>query len=103
MFSYEEGLLKTDPDMFKKLVKKLKVKPGDVIMVGDSIPTDVIGARNAELKSILLDRMNKRSFTPKIVNLRELKDLIEKGELESFIAKGEEEQLARDSSQEAVE
>ena len=98
MFSYDEGLLKTDPDMFKKLIKKLKVKPDDVIMIGDSLPTDIIGSRNAGVKSILLDRMNKREFTPKIVNLRELKDLIDKDELGDFIARGEEDQVSRDSN-----
>lgn len=98
MFSYEEGLLKTDPDMFKKLLKKLKVKADDVIMVGDSLPTDVIGSRNAGIRSILLDRMNKREFTPKIVNLRELKKMIDNKELDDFIAKGEEEQVSRDSN-----
>jgi HAD superfamily hydrolase (TIGR01549 family) len=98
MFSYDEGLLKTDPEMFKKLIKKLKVKPDDVIMIGDSLPTDIIGSRNAGIKSILLDRMNKREFTPKIVNLRELKDLIDKDELGDFIAKGEEDQVSRDSN-----
>jgi putative hydrolase of the HAD superfamily len=98
MFSYDEGLLKTDPEMFMKLIKKLKVKPDDVIMIGDSLPTDIIGSRNAGIKSILLDRMNKREFTPKIVNLRELKDLIDKDELGDFIAKGEEGQVSRDSN-----
>ena len=98
MFSYDEGLLKTDPAMFMKLIKKLKVKPDDVIMIGDSLPTDIIGSRNAGIKSILLDRMNKREFTPKIVNLRELKDLIDKDELGDFIAKGEEGQVSRDSN-----
>jgi putative hydrolase of the HAD superfamily len=98
MFSYDEGLLKTDPEMFMKLLKKLKVKPDDVIMIGDSLPTDIIGSRNAGIKSILLDRMNKREYTPKIVNLRELKDLIDKDELGDFIAKGEEDQVSRDSN-----
>ncbi|MBW2990959.1 HAD family hydrolase [Candidatus Woesearchaeota archaeon] len=95
-FSYEDGLLKTDPKMFKKLLKKLKLKPEEVLMMGDSIPTDILGARGAGIKAILLDRRNKREFTPKIVNLRELKDLIEKEELDDFIVKGEEEQQVRD-------
>ncbi|KYK26975.1 hypothetical protein AYK26_04385 [Euryarchaeota archaeon SM23-78] len=95
IFSYDTGLLKTNPDMFKKLLKKMKLKPGEVIMIGDSIPTDVIGARGAGIKSILVDRRNRRDFTPKIINLRELKDLLEKKEIEDFISKGEAEQEKR--------
>jgi putative hydrolase of the HAD superfamily len=102
IFSYDEGLLKTDPEMFMKLLKKLKVKAEDAVMIGDSVPTDVFGARNAGIKSILLDRMNKRTFLPKIVNLRELKNLIENDELADFIAKGDED-MARQASEQGVE
>jgi HAD superfamily hydrolase (TIGR01549 family) len=102
IFSYDEGLLKTDPEMFHKLAKKLKVKLDDVVMIGDSVPTDVFGARNAGIKSILLDRMNKRTFLPKIVNLRELKNLIENDELADFIAKGDE-AMAKQASEQGVE
>ena len=84
MFSYDSGLLKTEPEMFKKLVKKMKLKPGEVIMIGDSIPTDIIGAKGAGIRAVLVDRRNRREFSPKIVNLRELKDLFEKGELDEF-------------------
>jgi len=84
MFSYDSGLLKTDKDMYKKLVKKMKLKIADVVMIGDSIPTDVVGAREAGVKSILLDRRNKRDFSPKIVNLRQIKEMIEKDELDNF-------------------
>ncbi len=92
LFSCEEGLLKTDPKMFKKLLKKMKLKPKEVIMIGDSIPTDIIGARGAGIRAVLLDMRNTRDFSPKIVNLRELKDLLEKKELEDFIAKAEAEE-----------
>ena len=44
----------------------------------------MMGAKEAGIRAILLDRRNKREFIPKIVNLRELKDLIEKDELDEF-------------------
>lgn len=87
IFSYDSGMLKTDPKMFKKLIKEMKLKPGEVVVVGDSIPTDIIGARGAGIKAVLVDRRNRREFSPKIVNLRELKDLFEKGEIEDFLSK----------------
>jgi hypothetical protein len=46
--------------------------------------------------------MNKRTFLPKIVNLRELKNLIENDELEDFIIKGDED-MARQASEQGVE
>lgn len=90
MYSYEEGLLKTNPEMFKNICKKMKVKPEEAFMIGDSIPTDIMGARAAGLKAVLLDRRNRREFSPRIINLRELKDIIDKGELEEFLSKESE-------------
>ncbi len=87
LFSYDAGMLKTNPKMFKNVLKKMKLKPKDAVMIGDSIPTDMIGARKAGIKSVLLDRRNKRDFKPKIVNLRALKDLVEKEELDDFASK----------------
>lgn len=103
LFSCEEGLLKTDPKMFKKLLKKMKLKPKQVIMIGDSIPTDIVGARGAGIRAVLLDRRNTRDFSPKIVNLRELKDLLEKKELEDFIAKAEAEEKEKEEKKEEDE
>ncbi|MBU1198722.1 MAG: HAD family hydrolase [Nanoarchaeota archaeon] len=97
VLSYEEGMLKTDPDLFKKLLKKLKLKSEQVVMIGDSIPTDIIGARKADVRPILLDRRNNRTFSPRIVSLRALQDLIEKDELDDFIAQGAAEQEKADA------
>ncbi|MBN2458992.1 HAD family hydrolase [Candidatus Woesearchaeota archaeon] len=86
LYSYDCGLLKTEPEMFKQLCKKLKVKPEEAVMIGDSIPTDIIGARSAGLKAVLLDRRNRREFSPRIISLRDLKSIIEKGELDEFLS-----------------
>jgi HAD superfamily hydrolase (TIGR01549 family) len=82
--SYEEGLLKSDTKFMEKTLKKMSLKKEEVVMIGDSIPSDIISARNAEVKSILLDRKNQREFSPKIFNLRQIKELIESEKLEKF-------------------
>jgi len=84
IYSYQEGILKTNPELFKIALKKLKLKEEDVIMIGDSIQTDMMGARNAGIRAILLDRMNKRDYQPKLRNLKELKQLAESEKLEEF-------------------
>jgi len=70
--SYELGMLKTNPKMFKHVLSKLKLKKEDVIMVGDSMETDIKGANNAGIKPILVDRRNMREYGDKIVNLKEI-------------------------------
>ncbi|MBN1792859.1 HAD family hydrolase [Candidatus Woesearchaeota archaeon] len=82
ILSYKEGKLKTDPELFQKALGEIGLKAKDVIMIGDSIQTDIIGAKNAGLRAILIDRMNKRDYQPKIRNLRELKELVENGKLD---------------------
>ncbi|MEM4263613.1 MAG: HAD family hydrolase [Candidatus Woesearchaeota archaeon] len=77
ILSWEIGKLKTDKDFFEEALKKLKIKKKeDVIMVGDSIPTDIEGARNAGLRAILIDRKETREHPDKICNLTELKPLL---------------------------
>jgi len=59
ILSCDVGLLKPNPKIFYLPLKKLKVKPFEAVMVGDSMRTDMIGAKRAGLKTILLDRKNK--------------------------------------------
>jgi HAD superfamily hydrolase (TIGR01549 family) len=87
IYSYQEGILKTNPALFQTAVERLGLANDEVIMIGDSIQTDIIGARNAGLRALLLDRMNKRDYTPKIRNLKELRILIDDDKLEEFANK----------------
>jgi HAD superfamily hydrolase (TIGR01549 family) len=84
VFSYKEGILKTDPDLFNRLIERMQVSKEDVVMIGDSIQTDILGANAANVRAILIDRMNKRDFNPKIRNLRDLKGLIENDQLDEL-------------------
>ncbi len=72
VLSYDVGMLKTNPEMFEKALKKMKVKKGDAIMVGDSIESDMRGAENAGIKPILIDRYDKRDFADRVTSLKEL-------------------------------
>ncbi|MBW3002391.1 HAD family hydrolase [Candidatus Woesearchaeota archaeon] len=70
--SWETGYLKTDKELFENTLKKLKVKKEDALMVGDSIPTDIEGAKNAGVNAILVDRKGSREWPEKIKDLTEL-------------------------------
>ena len=54
--SSELGVLKPDPRIFARACEKLNVTPGDVWHVGDSLATDVAGAKAAGLTAIWLNR-----------------------------------------------
>lgn len=72
--SYETGLLKSDKKSFENVLKELKIKNSEAVMVGDSIESDVKSAENAGITPILIDRREKREYECKISNLLELKD-----------------------------
>lgn len=76
-FSFETGLLKTDKELIDSVVKKLKLKKEDLVMVGDSIETDIAFAENAGIKAVLVDRKGNREYKLKIKDLTELQKVLE--------------------------
>jgi putative hydrolase of the HAD superfamily len=50
------GLRKPDPRAFLAVCDRLEVLPGSVLYVGDEFEVDVLGARSAGLRAVLLDR-----------------------------------------------
>ena len=74
--SYEMGLLKVNPESFEAILKENKLKKEDVIMIGDSLDSDMKAAEASDIKGILVDRRNTREFENKITSLRELLDKV---------------------------
>jgi 2-haloalkanoic acid dehalogenase type II len=71
--SYEIEILKPDPKIFELMLKELKVKKDEVIMIGDSLPDDVKAAEKFGIKGILLDRKNKYpKYKDRITSLTEI-------------------------------
>ncbi|GEM_PF-3581622 len=80
--SFENGLLKPNPRVFSRALKALRLKPKQAIMVGDS-RTDIIGAANAKMRGIIVQRKlrSKKYFkaVAAIGSLEELFSLLERG------------------------
>ena len=65
--SEEAQAYKPNQKIFKYALNKFKLKPIEVIHVGDSITSDVIGARSAGIKPVWINRKGK-SKTPDVVS-----------------------------------
>lgn len=74
--SYKEGTLKHE-NLFNVALEKLNLKPEEVIAVGDSMQTDIKGAKDAGIKAYLVDRRDKRDYFPKIKALKNLVEIVE--------------------------
>lgn len=70
--SYEAGMLKSEPKFFNLALKDLKLKPEDVVMVGDSIESDMHGAEAAGIRGILVDRRDRREYKDKVASLSDI-------------------------------
>ena len=83
ILSCDVGSLKPNPKIFKIALKKLKTKPGETLMVGDSFKNDIIGAKKLRIKTVWINRKNKTLPNTKeadfiIKNLTELIPILEK-------------------------
>jgi HAD superfamily hydrolase (TIGR01549 family) len=56
IFSFEVGLQKPDPEIYKLLLDNLKIKPDEAIMVGDKFLEDVQAPQELGIKGILCSR-----------------------------------------------
>jgi putative hydrolase of the HAD superfamily len=61
-FSYDVGLLKPDPRIFRHSLERLDVKAEDAVMVGDNLRADVKGAEAVGMKGVLIKRPNKENL-----------------------------------------
>lgn len=69
MLSWDVGYLKTDPKMFESILRRLHLDKSEVLMVGDSIQTDIEGAEAVGITPVLVDRQNRREYPRKIPTL----------------------------------
>ncbi len=83
LFSYDFGLRKPHPDLFKHVLNKLELKPQETIFIGDRLIEDVSGPQKVGMKAILKYK-KERDYSAPVVpdyvvnNLSELPEVIRK-------------------------
>lgn len=78
--SYELGVTKPDKQAFLAVQQYLNFLPSEILMVGDSIRSDLIGATSVGWKTVLVNRdkriLHSNEFTPVIHSLDVLHSII---------------------------
>jgi putative hydrolase of the HAD superfamily len=77
--SLESGFNKPQPGIFQEALRRVSVQPSESIYVGDQYHVDVIGANQAGMKGILLDRggyFEEIKDCPRIRSLSELTEYL---------------------------
>lgn len=78
--SLEAGYDKPDPRIFIAALEKADAKPDEAIYIGDQYHLDVVGARNAGIKPLLIDRydwFDDINDCPRIKSLTEITAYLE--------------------------
>lgn len=75
IFSCDFGHMKPDEKIFREIEKRTKVQPEEVLMIGDSLKSDIKGAEKIGWKSIQIDRKTNSN------NLNAIKDLTQLNKL----------------------
>jgi HAD superfamily hydrolase (TIGR01509 family) len=72
--SAEEGVEKPDPRIFQIALQRMGALPGDALHVGDLYQVDVVGARAAGIRAVLLDEASlyPEADCPRVRSLVEL-------------------------------
>ena len=73
------GAAKPHPDIFRYALVRARLQPHEVLYVGDSYISDVLGARTAGIAAVLIDREGRAPEVdcPVVTSLLELFDLID--------------------------
>lgn len=78
--SSDHGFMKPHPSIFRAALELMQVPATDAVMVGDSLAHDIVGARQAGMRGILLARASRTTNVdaevPVIRSLTELSDLL---------------------------
>ena len=66
MISYEQGLLKPDPQIYNRMMQALNVKPEECLYVGDGGSHELTGARSLGMYAVQCTWFHDRAFEPHI-------------------------------------
>ena len=66
LISYEQGIMKPDPEMFKRMTDRLGVEPGECLYIGDGGSRELYGARDAGMHPLQCTWFFERMFEPHV-------------------------------------
>lgn len=70
------GAAKPDPRIFRVALERLRCDAGEALMVGDSLETDIVGARQVGVRAILIDRSGQGADDRGVERIGALSDVV---------------------------
>ncbi len=69
VISADEGIRKPDPRIFANTLSRLGVSAENAVMVGDTLPADILGARMSNIRSVWVTRRANRAENNELIEL----------------------------------
>lgn len=66
LISYEQGLYKPDPELYRRMIERLEVKPEECLYVGDGGSKELFAAREAGMRPVQCTWFRPLAFEPHI-------------------------------------
>ena len=76
ILSCDAGLVKGDKKFYNPILTKFGLTPKDIVMVGDSLESDMGTSTALGMKGVLIDRNNKREYSSKVISLIDLNNYL---------------------------
>lgn len=73
--SYETHYLKPHPMAFSKIILNMQTPPGQIVMVGDTLESDIKMAKTLGMNAVLVDRSSSNK-NEEIISIQNLEELI---------------------------
>lgn len=78
VYSFEEGISKPDPELYRRTAKRCGVEAHECLMIGDSLANDILPALAVGMKACLVDRRgryNPSEIPEGVIVVRDMKEL----------------------------
>ena len=72
----EMGAAKPNPEFYARALDIVGISPADTVMVGDSLPNDVLAPIAAGIAAIHIDHVGTGTADPRYPTIRDLSELL---------------------------
>jgi HAD superfamily hydrolase (TIGR01549 family) len=79
VYSFEEGISKPDPELYRRAYRRCGVEPHECLMVGDNLANDILPALAVGMKACLVDRKGRYSaaeIPEGVIVVRDMEELL---------------------------
>lgn len=78
VYVFATSFLESKPfsGFYKNLFNQVKSRPGECVMIGDKLFTDILGARRSGMRSVHVERLGRDGWFDRLIQLRRIERFV---------------------------